>query len=49
MILPFRLREFEFRQRMNKQPGLGTVAWQLYAVRRTEIAGKERKTNGTQK
>lgn len=49
MILPFRLREFELRQRMNKQPGLSTVAWELYAVRRTEIAGKERKTNGTQK
>lgn len=49
MILPFRLREFEYRQRMNKQRGLGTVAWQSYAVRRTKIAGKEQKTNGTQK
>lgn len=49
MILRFQLREFEFRQRMSKQRGLGTVAWELSAVRRTEIAGKEWETNGTQK
>ena len=49
MILCFRLREFEFRQRMNKQQGLGTVAKEVYALRKIEIAGKERKTNDTQK